>query len=154
MQVKKAENYRKSMIQLLTSAKLPVEDLPLSLENFFVAVDDNNVIGVAGLEIYGDHSLLRSMAVEPEYRNKGVATCLLATVEALAALKNVKAICLLTETASEYFSRKGYRIITRDDVPVAVKVSSEFSHVCPVSAIVMTKQLILNEKYISTMYRQ
>jgi amino-acid N-acetyltransferase len=143
MQIKRAENYRESMIQLLISAKLPVEDLPLSLENFFVAVDDDMVIiGVAGLEIYGDHSLLRSMAVMPEYQNLGIATRLLATVEALAALKNIKAIYLLTETASAYFTRRDYQVITRNDVPAEVQASSEFSHVCPASAIVMKKQLI------------
>src|SRR5882757_6609540 len=103
MQIKKAGNYKESVIQLLSSANLPVEDLPASLENFFVAVDDDNlIIGVAGLEIYGDYSLLRSMAVSPEYRNQGIATRLLATVEAVAALKKIKAVCLLTETASEY----------------------------------------------------
>jgi amino-acid N-acetyltransferase len=48
---------------------------------------------------------------------------------------------LLTETASEYFEAKGYERISREDAPAALSASSEFSHVCPVSAIVMKKPL-------------
>jgi amino-acid N-acetyltransferase len=143
MLITKAGNYRENVIQLLTAVKLPVEDLPLSLENFYVVVDNSNeVIGVAGLEIYGDYGLLRSLAILPEHRDQGIAGQLLERVENLALLNNLKAIYLLTETAPEYFSRKGYARITRADVPEGVQASSEFSHVCPVSAIVMKKELI------------
>lgn len=143
MLITKAENYRGNVIQVLTAVKLPVEDLPSSLENFYVVVDNSNeVIGVAGLEIYGDYGLLRSLAILPGYRDQGIAGQLLERVESLATLNNLKAICLLTETAPEYFGRKGYAKITRADVPEAVQASSEFSHVCPVSAIVMKKELI------------
>jgi amino-acid N-acetyltransferase len=143
MLIAKAGNYRENVIQLLTAVKLPVEDLPLSLENFYVVVDNSNVvIGVAGLEIYGGYGLLRSLAILPEYRDQGIANQLLERVENLALLNNLKAICLLTETAHEYFSRKGYARIARADVPEAVRASSEFSHMCPVSAIVMKKELI------------
>ena len=143
MLITKAENYRENVTQLLITVKLPAEDLPSSLENFYVVVDNSNeVIGVAGLEIYGDYGLLRSLAILPEYRDQGIANQLLERVENLALLNKLKAICLLTETAPEYFSRKGYARITRADVPAAVQASSEFSHVCPASAIVMKKELI------------
>jgi amino-acid N-acetyltransferase len=142
MLIEKAENYRDSIVQLLSAAKLPVEDLPLSLDNFSVALNNKNgVIGVVGLEIYGNYALLRSLAVEPEYRGRGVANKLLGIAEGSALLNNVKAIYLITETTSVYFSQKGYITVARIEVPDEIKVSSEFSYVCPVSAIVMKKEL-------------
>jgi amino-acid N-acetyltransferase len=142
MLIEKAENYRDSIVQLLSVAKLPVEDLPLSLDNFSVALnDEKEVIGVAGLEIYADYGLLRSLAVKPEYRGQGVANRLLSITERSASLNNVKAIYLITETASAYFGQKGYITVARMQVPDEIKVSSEFSYVCPASAIVMKKEL-------------
>jgi len=142
MLIKNAENYRDGIMQLLSSAKLPVDDLPPLLNNFLAAVDDTGqVIGVAGFEIYGTNALLRSVAVKPEFRNRGIADKLLQEVESMALLNKLKVICLLTETAPEYFSRKGYTTILRQDIPEEVKQSSEFSHVCPVSAIVMKKEI-------------
>ena len=48
---------------------------------------------------------------------------------------------MFTETAPQYFERKGYEKISRDSVPKSIHASSEFSSVCPVSAIVMKKSL-------------
>jgi amino-acid N-acetyltransferase len=142
MLIEKAENYRDSIVQLLSAAKLPVEDLPLLLDEFSIALNDNNdVIGVVGLEVYGDYALLRSLAVEPGYRGQGVANKLLGIAEGSASLKSVKAIYLITETASVYFGQKGYMTVPRIEVPDEIKVSSEFSYVCPASAIVMKKEL-------------
>nr|MBB6235020.1 amino-acid N-acetyltransferase [Mucilaginibacter sp. FT3.2] len=126
---------------MLTAAKLPVSDLPTSLTNFYVAVDAGKVTGVIGLEIYGNYGLLRSLAVSPQYRKQGIANILLNEVECLAKSKKLKAIYLLTETASEYFKRKGYVSLSRGEVADEIKGSSEFSHVCPVSAMVMKKEL-------------
>jgi amino-acid N-acetyltransferase len=141
MKTEEATPYRESIIELLASEKLPVADLPATLENFIVAKDNDEVTGVAGLEIYGDYGLLRSLAVSPSYRNKGIAKQLLNKIEALAASKSLHEIYLLTETAPEYFSQNGYHQITRADVPAQVKQSSEFSYACPQSAIVMKKTL-------------
>jgi len=139
MQIEKADNYRDSVIALLTSEKLPVADLPASLENFVVALENGELIGVAGLEVYDEYGLLRSLAVKSDFRSKGIAGKLLRRIDALGKLENLKELYLLTETAPAYFTRKGFDRITRSDVPAKVQLSSEFSHVCPASAIVMKK---------------
>jgi amino-acid N-acetyltransferase len=141
MKVEQADKYRESIIALLTAEKLPAADLPDQLENFAVTKQDEEITGVIGLEIYGDYGLLRSLAVDNNFRNQGIANELLLHIEQLAAAKNLKAIYLLTETAPDYFTRKGYQKITREDVPPEVKQSSEFSHVCPQSAIAMQKEI-------------
>src|SRR5258708_1229733 len=141
MEIKEATNYRQSIVSLLSSEKLPVDDLPASLENFIVAIQNDEVIGTAGLEIYGDYGLLRSMAVNPALRGQGIANKLLLQIETLAGSKGLKTIYRLTETAPQYFDRKNYTRITRADVPAEVQQSSEFSYACPQSAIVMKKTL-------------
>ena len=138
----KADNdQRPSIIALLQSEKLPADDLPATLGNFFVALYEGNVIGVIGMEPYGPYALLRSMIVSREHRNKNIAAALIKQLENHCELQQINTIYLLTETAPDYFFRKGYRKMTREEVPDAVKASSEFSHVCPVSAIVMKKEL-------------
>ncbi|MDB5151737.1 MAG: family N-acetyltransferase [Mucilaginibacter sp.] len=141
MEISEAINFRESIVALLTAEKLPVDDLPANLENFLVVRKNDELIGVIGLEVYGDYSLLRSLAVQPDSRSKGIAGKLLREIEILAHLKGSKAIYLLTETAPDYFNHKNYIKITRNDVPAEVQQSSEFSHVCPQSAIVMMKTL-------------
>lgn len=141
MEIKMAINHRESIIALLTAERLPVNDLPETLDHFMVALNDDKIIGAAGLEIYGDYGLLRSLAVNAAFRNQGIAGKLVRQIETQAGSKALKAIYLLTETAPDYFDRKGYARVNRDDVPAEVQRSSEFNHVCPQSAIVMKKIL-------------
>ena len=141
MEIISAPGYRESIVNLLASEHLPVDDLPQTLEYFMIAVHEGNVTGVAGLEIYGNYGLLRSLAVKSSFRNTGIADKLVKQLETIAISKGLKAICLLTETAPDYFIRKGYESINRNDVPEAIQQSTEFSYVCPKSAIVMKKEL-------------
>lgn len=141
MIIDQAQPYKEKVIELLAAEKLPVADLPETLDNFIVAIQDGQVVGIAGVEIYTKYGLLRSLAVHPEHRGAGIAGKLLSRLESLNKQKGLSELYLLTETAPVYFEQKQFIRITRDDVPEAVKQSSEFSHVCPVSAIVMKKKL-------------
>ena len=132
---------RAEIIALLQSQQLPVEDLPSQLTDFFVAQEDGKLIGLIGMEQYDEYGLLRSMVVHPDFRNQQIAAALVDTLEQRATAAGIKALYLLTETAAEYFSKKGFSTVQRELVPDAVKVSTEFSHVCPVSATVMVKQI-------------
>jgi amino-acid N-acetyltransferase len=141
MKITEAKNYQESILSLLSAEKLPVDDLPVVLDNFIVAIDNGEVIGVAGLELYGNYGLLRSVAVDKNQRGKGIAAQLLHKIEAIATNKGLEEIYLLTETAAEYFNNKGYEHIARMDIPEEIKESSQFRHVCPESAIAMKKAL-------------
>ena len=141
MIISKANNYKANVVALLATEKLPVADLPEHLDNFLVALEHGELIGVAGMEIYGQSALLRSVAVQPSDRNKGVGEKLLHRIEDLARSRGINAIYLLTETASGYCIKKNYQQITRNKVPDDVLGSTEFSFVCPQSAIVMKKIL-------------
>src|SRR5687768_2500673 len=132
---------RKGLVDLLSAAKLPVQDLPEQPENFFVAITRNKVVGGIGLEQYGKYGLLRSLVVDPSWRGRQIADGLVRQLEKHAAQLGLESLFLLTETAPEYFQKKGFGFITRAEVPDVLKQSSEFSHVCPQSAAVMKKNL-------------
>jgi amino-acid N-acetyltransferase len=141
MNITEAQTYRESVLSLLSAAKLPVDDLPVVLNNFIVSIDNGEVTGVAGLELYGNYGLLRSVVVDKNQRGRGIAAELIHKIEAIATNKGLKEIYLLTETAAEYFNNKGYEHIARMDIPEEIKDSSQFRHVCPQSAIAMKKAL-------------
>jgi amino-acid N-acetyltransferase len=126
---------------LLSTNKLPVDDIDKTLPHFFVAEIDKRIAGVIGLEVYEQFGLLRSMATKQEYRNYGIATGLVNTLMQYAATTGLKEIYLLTETAKEYFEKKAFAVVERTQVPSAVQQSAEFSHVCPSHAVVMKKNL-------------
>lgn len=132
--------HRESIIRLLQAEKLPVDDLPPDLPHFYIAIIQDQVIGAVGLERYGNSGLLRSLVVDARYRNLGIADTLLHELQQRARQLGIDSIYLLTETAPGYFSRKGFSTVSREEVPESLKASSEFSHVCPVSAAVMKKQ--------------
>jgi len=141
MTIYPAQAYRTEIIALLADEKLPVDDLPEKLDDFIVAIQDGLVAGVAGVEVYGPYGLLRSLAVRPGYRSLGIAGKLLQHIDAQCKQKGLSALYLLTETAPGYFEKKNYQKINRNEVPAEVQQSSEFTYVCPVSAIAMKKVL-------------
>ena len=142
MEIISATDHRQSVITLLSAENLPTDDLPQTLENFLACLNDGIVTSVVGVEIYGNYGLLRSLVVKPALRSIGIADKLIKQLEIRANSKALKAIYLLTETAPDYFAGKGYEKINRNDVPAEIQQSSEFSHVCPQSAILMKKELI------------
>lgn len=142
MEIISGTHHRQQLEVLLKGEKLPVSDLPASLENFIVAIVGDDVVAVAGLEVHSDHGLLRSLAVKSQYRNQGIADQLIQKIELVAREKGLKDIYLLTETAAGYFPKKNYHAIARDIAPDEIKRSSEFNSVCPQSAILMMKSLI------------
>ena len=124
-----------SILQLLKASKLPHEDIALDA-CMLVAYrnDQGNLIGSAGLELYSESALLRSVALEKNYQGRGLGKEIVQDVLQRAKGKSIRRIYLLTETARDFFLAVGFRDISRDQVPPLVRSSSEFSSVCPVSA--------------------
>ncbi len=141
MKIKEASGHRAEIIALLATEKLPTKDLHFELDHFLVAEENGTIVGVAGLEIYENNGLLRSVAVDAAFRNKNIAGELLKKIEDLAVSKGLQAIYLLTETAPDYFIKKDYLKTERSEVPPAMQQSSEFSFVCPQSAILLKKEI-------------
>lgn len=125
---------------LLRQADLPLAGADEHLADFTVAMSgDGALAGLAGLEVYGDVALLRSVAVTE--RGQGLGQTLVRTVLATAQARGIRQVALLTTTAAGFFPRFGFRPVERSDMPAALRASREFQDACPASAIAMLADL-------------
>ncbi len=126
---------------LLAAHALPTEDLAAAEVKFFVARSGEHLVGVAGRQAAGAFGLLRSVAVAPEWRGRGLAAQLVQEVEADAAARGVRQLYLLTTTAEAYFSQRGYSRVERASAPAEIQATGEFAHLCPETSVCLTKVL-------------
>ena len=131
-----------SIARLLSGADLPVEDLDVTMLDAFVVATDGEVrVGVVGLEIHESNALLRSLAVEPQRRSRGLGARLVDAIETEARARGVAALYLLTTTATPFFERFGYNAHDRAAVPPSIAATTEFSSLCPDTAECLWRDL-------------
>jgi amino-acid N-acetyltransferase len=128
---------RPHIATLLGSCSLPVEDLPSDLPDFFTATHGSELVGTIGLEIFGPAALMRSLAVVPGWRGRGLARRLWDQARAHALSSGVQEVFLLTTTAEPIFFRWGFRRTSRELAPPEIRNTSEFTTLCPASAAFM-----------------
>lgn len=126
---------------LLRSATLPTQGVAEHLQHFLVAEREGEVVGAIGLEAYGDTGLLRSAVVAPDLQNTGIGSLLYHHDIEQARRLGVRRLLLLTNTAEQYFAKKGFKKIDQKTVSGPVTSSVEFSGACPAHAACM--ELIL-----------
>jgi amino-acid N-acetyltransferase len=128
---------------LLADGALPNSDVDDSGRILFLIADDADGRPAAcmGFEAYGSEALLRSLAVSPAMSGRGVGRALVAAAEDKARATGVSRLYLLTTTASDFFLQAGYDVINRVEAPDALQRSSQFSELCPASAVCMSKTL-------------
>jgi amino-acid N-acetyltransferase len=129
------------IVRLLESNGLPTADLETSRPQFVVAREGEALIGVGALQHLEGCVLLRSLATAPSFRGQGVGQLIVAQLEETARTANISQIVLLTQTATPFFEKRGYRVIERDRAPAAAQATQEFRALCPASAQCMAKTL-------------
>jgi len=129
------------ILALLDASQLPRAGIEDHVANTLVARQDAGVVGTAALELYGGAALLRSVAVATALRGQGLGAALIIAALELARQRGVRSVYLLTETADHFFPRFGFHAISRAEVDVAVRRSTEFTTACPSSALVMRAEL-------------
>lgn len=130
----------------MTEADLPHEDIADHLHHFLLAKHEDHLVGVVGLEVYGEFGLLRSLAVAAPHRGKGVGKMLYENLMAYARLQGVKELYLLTTTAEAIFARFGFIQVDRNSVPEPIQSTREFQSLCPSTAVCMTKKIQEEER--------
>lgn len=130
-----------AVTQLLVSSGLPTEGVGDALCAFIVAESGARVVGVVGLEVCCEHGLLRSTAVDPAFRDRGLGKQLVERIIAEAEARGIHALYLLTTTAERYFPSFGFVTTTRAAVPESVRETAEFTSACPATATVMCLEL-------------
>jgi N-acetylglutamate synthase-like GNAT family acetyltransferase len=127
--------------RLLTANKLPLDGVLDSLDGFMVADAETDIVGVIGMEYCGDYGLLRSVAVDADWRGHRIGRQMVERMLAEAGARGLYALYLLTTTAEQYFPSFGFSTIARDAVPAPIRATSEFQGACPASATVMALPL-------------
>ncbi len=126
--------------RLLLDAGLPVEDLTVD-HLAFVAIDGEEITGAIGVERYGRVGLLRSLVVAGHARQARLGQALVSSLETDLRQEGIQELWLLTIDADGYFARLGYETCDRSDAPEAIRMTREFSGLCPGDAVLMKKSL-------------
>lgn len=130
------------VLPLLEQCGLPTADIaPGQNQEFFGIRGVDGLTGLVGIERYGSIGLLRSLAVIPEQRSHGLGQRLVDYAEQYAASQGINRLFLLTTTAADFFTGRGYRIAARESAPAAIRATAQFAGLCPASSTFMSKQL-------------
>ncbi len=142
MKIKKAGRKDIPIIEkILSDNNLPYEDIYSKVNCFFIGYKKSKVVGIAGVEIFKDYGLLRSLVVNKSFREKGFGKTLCLKLIEYAKINKVKELYLLTTTAKKFFKKIGFDEFERALVPSTIQNTTEFKYLCPPSATCM-KMLI------------
>jgi amino-acid N-acetyltransferase len=123
---------------LLAAADLPIDDLADPTVQLLGAFDPE-LVGVIGLQVCGDVGLLRSLAVDPAHRARGIARLLCSALFERCRELHLHDLYLLTTSAADYFPRLGFAAIDRAQAPDSIRHTAQFTSLCPSTAVVMRR---------------
>ena len=122
-----------------------LEPVLLVVKLLVAAIEREKLCGCVGLELYDADALLRSVAVAKGARTRGLGRALVDIAERDATALGVSHLFLLTTSAAHYFAMLGYQPFARNAAPSSLRSSSQFSALCPTSAVCMMKDLTQQE---------
>src|SRR4249919_3441069 len=97
-----------AVVGLLRECALPHEDIGEHLSDLVAAKRDKILIGTVALQAYDGVGLLRSLAVTEACRSQGLATELVTRIVTHARSSGVERLFLVTTTAQDFFTRRGF----------------------------------------------
>ena len=122
---------------LLAANSLPTAGIDDHWRTFVVARDGGKIVACGGAEAYQFAALIRSIAVDPAYRSRGLGRRIVRQLLDRLASRGLREFYLLTTTAEEYFRKRGFKTIDRDEVHPQLRSSREFQDACPSTATCM-----------------
>jgi amino-acid N-acetyltransferase len=133
---------REELEALLASADLPLEGIAAVYpEGFAIARVGDELVGAAGVELHGEHALLRSVVVAPAHRGRRIADVLVADRTTWASTNGARTLWLLTTAAEDYFARLGFTRVARAALPGALAASTQLELPACSTAVAMTKPI-------------
>jgi len=125
---------------LLAACRLPTADIRHDAV-FVVARAGAELCGTAGIEAFGAAALLRSVAVAPAWRGRGIARALCDELLGRARALQVRRVFLLTTDAQRFFHGLGFAVVERDSLPAEIRATAQFRELCPQTAAAMARDL-------------
>lgn len=126
---------------VLERCGLPCDEVMRLVEDFHVAWMDEQVVGCAGAERFGETAVIHSVAVLPAYRDQGVATHLVRAVLMRARANGACRAVLVSASCPTYFTRYGFSLVPAAKLPKEVLASREFVRQGGVNALCMACDL-------------
>lgn len=108
---------------------------------FLIVTEGDAWIGCVGLQRHENDGLLRSLLVQAAHRQAGLGAALVDAAQAEARRASLRSLYLLTDTAADWFARRGCARLERARAPAAIRKSAEFSALCPSTSTCMVKRL-------------
>lgn len=141
LQAKQIAGDDADLVAALVAEHLPTDDLAEEGRLFFRFDDNGVLLGFGGLELVGDHALLRSIVVPPLARGQGAGKRITGQLMRKAADLGIAEAYLLTTSAAPFFEAAGFRRIERHAAPPEVLATKQASSLCPSSAALLTRRL-------------
>lgn len=111
---------------LLKAEWLPPMAIAEFLDSFWVIETGGRVAGCAGIEIYGEAAVLRSVVVAPELRGTGEGDHLVTAGLDYARQRGAKRVYLFTMHAAPFFARFGFEPVTTGEFEPSVRESWQY----------------------------
>ena len=99
------------------------------------------MMAYGGLEPLGEHVLVRSIAVLPAFRGKGIGRNIVPLLLYRAYRSGARTAWLLTDTAAPFFEKIGFRVVDRQAAPAAVLATRQAASLCPASAPLLSRSI-------------
>lgn len=129
-------------VEWLEAAKLPIHDLADDQPRYFVLkTASDEPLAFGGLIGFGPDQFVRSLVVDPGGRADGAGSRFLKSLEGIAAETGAERLWALTETAVEWFTAAGWRVVERDQAPESIRRLEQFSRTCSPSATLLALNL-------------
>jgi len=141
----RAEGRFAAIEALIRSTGLPTEGTRDQFPDaYVVARRADELVGVAALEVHGRVGLLRSVAVAPGERGRGIGLMLIAERLVAASLARLTSVYLLTTAAAPLYRRFGFADADRASAPTDLAASPEFAALRPSIATCLRLDLPAN----------
>ena len=128
----------------LQEAGLPTDDLAEPGRSFFAyATVSGGRVGYGGFERMGSDVLVRSLAVLPSARHRGIGGGMLALLLRRAFDAGGRDAWLLTTTAAPFFERAGFKPVERGAAPASILSTRQAASLCPASAVLLKRSIRL-----------
>ena len=94
-----------------------ISELCENVREFVVAQEDGRIVGCGALHLYGTHlAEIRSIAVSPSAKGRGIGRSLVNALMEEARRHTVTCVCLFTRTPG-FFAHLGFEVARREALP-------------------------------------
>lgn len=126
---------------LLAQVGLPVLEVGDERLSFVVAVGaGGRLVGCIGIEPHGAACLVRSLAVAPDRRRRGIGSDLFEQGLSLASARGVQVAYVVTKGGEPFLLERGFERVDRGSVPEELRDTSEF-RTLPVNASCLRRRV-------------